>query len=205
MTHPFGSQKLADASAVSTSRRTIASRSAAPPSTPPTDPPSSPGPSPSGGSPLAPPFTQQQAAANLAVLLTQSASDRQAVNTAYNDVVQCGPNVTNDAQTFQTAATSHRQLLNELAKLPGLSALPQTMTQDLSTAWQASISADDDFAKWAQDQVAGGCSAASRSDPNYAAADEPDLQATNSKTAFVRLWNPLAQAYGMQTYAQSDL
>jgi hypothetical protein len=209
MTHPFGRQKLADASAVSAARRTIASRPAASPSAPPTGAPtgaaSSPVPSPSGASPLASPFTQQQAAVNLAALLTQSASDRQAVNTAYNDVIQCGPNMTNDAQTFQAAATSHRQLLNELARLPGRSALPPTMTQDLSTAWQASISADDDFAQWAQDQVTGGCSAASLSDPSYAAADEPDVQATNSKTAFVQLWNPLAQAYGMQTYAQSDL
>jgi hypothetical protein len=65
--------------------------------------------------------------------------------------------------------------------------------------------ADDDFARWAQDQVTSGCSAASTSDPNYAAADEPDLQATSSKTAFVQLWNPLAQAYGLATYAQSDL
>jgi hypothetical protein len=142
---------------------------------------------------------------NLAALLTQSVSNRQAVNAAYNDVSQCGPSLAQDVQTFQAAAASHRRLLSELAKMPGMVALPQAMVRDLSSAWQASASADDDFAKWAQDQVANGCSSASQSDPNYVAADGPDVQATTSKAAFVQLWNPLAQAYGLKTYSQSDL
>jgi hypothetical protein len=190
MAHPFGRQKLAAASSVSTPQHPAASQSPASPSA---------GPS----SSLTP--STQQAAVALAALLAQSVSDRLAVNAAYNDVSQCGPSLTQDVQTFQTAATSHRQLLSELATMPGLSALPQAMTQDLSSGWQASASADDDFAKWAQDQVTNGCSSANQSDPNYAAADGPDVQATNSKTAFVQLWNPLAQAYGLKTYSQSDL
>jgi hypothetical protein len=138
-------------------------------------------------------------------MLAQSEIDRQAVNAAYNDVGQCGPDLTQDIQTFRTAAASHDQLLNRLAGMPGLSALPQTMVQDLSSAWQASATADGDFARWAQDQVANGCSPDNQSDPNYAAANGPDLQATRSKTAFVQLWNPLAQSYGLQTYRQSNL
>jgi hypothetical protein len=202
MAHPFGRQRLAAASSVPASRPANASLSAESPSAgPSTSPPPPPGSSPSGTSP----FTRQQAAVNLAALLAQSAGDRQGVNAAYNDVSQCGPTLTQDVLTLQTAAASHRQLLSELAQMPGASALPQGMLRDLSGAWQASASADADFTKWAQDEVENGCSPASQSDPNYAAADGPDIQATTSKTAFVQLWNPLAQAYGLQTYAQSDL
>jgi hypothetical protein len=203
MAHPFGRQKLAAASSVSASRRATASRSPESPSAgPSTSPgPPSPGSAPSGTSP----FTQQQAAVNLATLLARSADARQTVNAAYSDVNQCGPSLAQDVQAFQAAATSHRQLLSELANMPGMSALPQAMVRDLSSAWQASASADADFAQWAQDEVENGCSPASQSDPNYAAADGPDVQATASKTAFVQLWNPIAQAAGLTTYAQSDL
>ena len=75
------------------------------------------------------------------------------------------------------------------------------MLGDLESAWQASASADDDYAKWAQGEV-GGCSAGNESDPNYMAATVPNLQATASKKDFVRLWNPLARNYGLATYQQ---
>ena len=132
-------------------------------------------------------------------------SDRQAVNAAYNDVLQCGSSLAQDVTAFQNAATSHRQLLAQLAQMPGQSALSQPMLSDLSSAWQASASADDDFARWAQDQVTSGCSANNQSDPNFQAANGPDEQATVSKQAFLRLWNPLAQAYGLPTYQQNEL
>jgi hypothetical protein len=135
-------------------------------------------------------------------VLARSATDREAVDSAYNDVRQCGPNLAQAATTFRTAAASHRQLLDELGQITGRASLPQPMLADLTSAWQASASADQDFARWAQDQIAGGCSADNESDPNFLAADEPDLQATAGKTAFVRLWNPVARAYGLTTYRQ---
>jgi hypothetical protein len=158
--------------------------------------------SPASQSPAAP--TEQQAAAGVASLLAQSASNRAAIDAAYNDVLQCGPNLAADAQAFQNAETAHQQFLSDLTQLPGRSLLPQAMLSDLVTAWQASASADGDFAQWAEDQVSDGCTADDQSDPNFAAADTPDLQATASKTAFVRRWNPLARAYGLPTYQQNQ-
>ena len=58
-------------------------------------------------------------------------------------------------------------------------------------------SADSDYARWAQDQLADGCTSGGQSDPGYTAASAPNQQATASKTAFVRLWNPLAKTYGL--------
>ena len=148
---------------------------------------------------------QQEAADSLATLLGQSISDRSTVNDAYNDVMQCGPNLNQDVQTFQDAVTSRQRLMSQLTDLPSQAALPQAMLQDLSGAWQASAQADGDYAEWAQDQVSGGCTVNSTSDPNYAAANDPNIQATTDKTAFTSLWNPLAAQYGLTEYQQNNL
>jgi hypothetical protein len=159
--------------------------------------------SPTGSSGTAAP--ERQAAVSLSALLSQSGSDRDQVNAAFNDVGQCGPDLAQDVQTFQDAAASHKQLLSQLDSVPGLQSLPQPMITDLRTAWQSSASADSDFALWAQDQLGDGCSPDNQTDPNYVAANGPDLQATASKTAFAQLWNPLATSYGLPTYSQGDL
>ena len=132
-------------------------------------------------------------------------TDRSSVNAAYNDVLQCGPNLTQDAQTFSNAATSRQRLLSQLASMPGRPALPSQLLGDLTTAWQASIKADTDLAAWAQDQASGTCTPNSQSDPHFQAANGPDLQATAAKKAFTNLWNPLASTYGLTTYKQGDL
>jgi len=147
----------------------------------------------------------QQAASSLAALLAQSVTDRNAVNAAYHDVQTCGSNLAQDVQTFQSAAASRKQLLDELSGMPGRAALSQPMLADLTSAWQASLKADDDFAKWAQDQVSAGCSPNNQSDPHYKAAYGPDVQATVSKKAFIRLWNSVAQTYSLTTYRQGQL
>jgi zinc ribbon protein len=156
-------------------------------------------------SPSPSPSPTQQAAARLAALLAQSVTDRSEVNNAYNDVGNCGPDLAQDVRTFKLAAASRSQLLSQLASMPGRSALPQQMLGDLASAWQASKKVDNDYAAWAQDQVSGGCSASSQSDPHFLAATGPNQQATAGKTAFVQLWNPLAQTYGLTTYQQDEL
>ncbi len=132
-------------------------------------------------------------------------TDRNAVNAAYNGVKACGPSLPQDVQTFRHAATSRIRLLSQLGGLPGRSALSSQMLGDLTSAWRASIAADDDFAAWAKDQVKQGCSASNQSDPHFVAANGPDLQATASKKAFIRLWNPVAVKYGLMRYKQNEL
>jgi hypothetical protein len=148
---------------------------------------------------------QEQAASNLATLLGQSVSDRSAVNGAYNDVLQCGSDLDQDAQVFQNAASARQQLLSQLADLPSQSALSSAMIQDLSSAWQESAQVDSDYVQWAQDQVNNGCTTSSTYDPSYVAAEGPNNQATADKTAFASQWNPLAAQYGLTQYQQGDL
>jgi hypothetical protein len=161
-----------------------------------------PTPTPTGASSASSP---QQAAASLGALLAQSVADRGAVNRAYNDVKACGPNLAGDVQTFRHAATSRTQLLGKLASMPGRSVLSPQMLSDLTSAWQASVTADDDFAAWAKDQVKHGCSPSNQLDPHFVAANGPDLRATASKRAFIRLWNPVAQSDGLTPYKQNQL
>ena len=169
------------------------------PRPPATQSPATPSGSPTSATPSV--LLQQQAAHHLAELLAQSAEDRSSVRRAVNDVGQCG-NPNQDEATFLNAARSRRQLLSQLA--PMRSALPGRMLRLLSSAWQASIQADDDFAKWAKDQVSSSC-ASGWSDPFAQAATGPDNQATTYKRAFTQMWNPLARRYQLTVYQPGKL
>jgi hypothetical protein len=149
--------------------------------------------------------TQEQAAQNLAGLLSQSVSDRSAIVAAVKDVNNCGSNVNQDSQTFQSAATSRQNLLNQLASLPGGAALPSNMLAALNSAWQNSIRADQDFAKWAQDESASCTAGSETTDTNAVAATGPDNQATTDKQTFVGIWNPIATEYQLTTYQWNQL
>ena len=138
-------------------------------------------------------------------MLAQSASDRNAVNNAYHDVLACGSGLAQDAQAFRQAAASRKQLLSQLGTLPGSSALSAQMVRDLSGAWQASYQADQDLAHWADDENAKGCTSNDTSDSSYQAAVGPDNQATADKTAFVGIWNTIASRYGLTTYQEDQL
>ena len=148
--------------------------------------------------------TQVKAATALSGLLTQSAAEHAGVNKAVADVGACGQNLAQDPQIFSQAAADRHALLTKLARLPGRSTLSPVMIADLNGAWQASATLDADLAKWAQDQV-GNCQKTDLDDPNYTATLPLDGQATNDKTAFVKLWNPLAQEDALPTWQPVQL
>jgi hypothetical protein len=106
---------------------------------------------------------------------------------------------------FSQAASARQALLGKLAALPGRSALPAPMLQDLTLAWQASDEADQDFAKWTQDEIAQGCSTNDRSDANFTAATGPDGEATKYKKAFAALWTSIATQYSLPAYQYNQL
>jgi hypothetical protein len=85
------------------------------------------------------------------------------------------------------------------------SALPARMLQSLTTAWQASITADQDYAQWAQDAVTKGCRKNNHTNSHFKAAQGPDVQATTQKQVFVGQWNPIATKYGLSTYRWYNL
>jgi hypothetical protein len=149
--------------------------------------------------------TEQAAAQSLSRLLAQSASDRTAINNAFNDVNACGSGLSQDAQAFRQAAGSRQRLMSQLSTLQASSVLPAQMLKDLSGAWQASYQADQDYANWADDENSEGCTSNDTSDSYYQAATEPDDRATTDKEAFVGAWNTIAGRYGLTTYQQDQL
>jgi hypothetical protein len=152
-----------------------------------------------------PPPAEQQAASRLATLLAQSTSDRSSTVNAVNDLSSCGPGLSQDQQTLENSAASRQQLLSQLASLPGRSALLAQMLKDLTNAWQESVTADQDLARWAQDESSQGCSQNDQEDPNYAAATDPDNRARADKIAFVGQWDPIAVKYGLTPYQWDQL
>jgi hypothetical protein len=83
--------------------------------------------------------------------------------------------------------------------------LPAAMLRELTGAWQASATVDEDLGKWAQDEVSNGCNQNDHTDANFEASNTPDVQATNDKNAFVAQWNPIAAKYGLTRYSTSQL
>ena len=149
--------------------------------------------------------SRRQAAQDLAALLAQSGTDRAAVTQAFSTVADCSPGLSQAKAVFSNAASSHQALLGKLAALADRSALPASMLQDLTTAWQASGEADQDFANWTQDEISHGCSTDYQSDASYQAATVPDHQATQDKKAFVALWTAIANEYGLPSYQYNQI
>jgi hypothetical protein len=149
--------------------------------------------------------SRRQAAQDLAELLAQSGTDRAAITQAFSAVADCSPGLSQDETTFSTAASSRQALLAKLAALPDRSALPASMLQDLTTAWQASGQADQDLANWTRDEIAHGCSTDYRSDASYQASAGPDKQATTDKKAFAALWAAIANEYGLASYQYNQI
>jgi hypothetical protein len=151
------------------------------------------------------PAQQRAAAVALAALLARSVTDRGAIVNADVDASHCGPALSHDPQAFRSGARSRQLLVRQLMSLPGRAALPARMVQALGSAWRASITVDQDLARWAQDEAAQGCKQGNPADPNLRASNGPDEQATAGKTAFVSMWNPIAAKYGLTSYQTSQL
>jgi hypothetical protein len=195
VTHPFRHPALSE---TASTRPTATTSASAGPAT------ASGAASPAVSSP-APAVTEQQAATHVATMLAQSVSDRAAIISAAGGVGSCGPNLAAAPKVFGDAASSRQSLLASLTALPGRAALPPALVSDLTQAWQASIAADQAYAKWANDEITQGCVKDDTNDPGYRATITPNLNATKYKTAFVAQWNPIAAQDGLKQYQQGQL
>jgi hypothetical protein len=205
LTHPFsrgGQRPAAGAStgATTSAGSTAGAGSGGTASASPATSPSPPAPSPS-----APAGTERQAATGVASMLAQSVSDRSAISGAAADVAGCGPDLARDPKVFDDAASSRQALVARLSTLAGRATLPAALVSDLTQAWQASISADRAYARWATDELGHGCVVNDTGDPGYQATVTPNSRATMDKTAFTSQWNPVAARYGLTRYHPGEL
>ncbi|MFF9059911.1 hypothetical protein ACF09K_14660 [Streptomyces sp. NPDC014882] len=143
---------------------------------------------------------KQQAIA-LDELLADSGSSRATVISAVADVKRCG-NLAKAAADLREAAKQRTGLVTSLSGL-AVDRLPEhaALTAALTKAWQASASADDHYAAWA-DQVAADrgklCKKGqARATGRTQEANRASGTASAQKTQAAKLWNAIAKTYGL--------
>jgi hypothetical protein len=132
-------------------------------------------------------------------LLADSGNSRNSVIKAVGNIKTC-TNLGQAATDLRDAAAQRNELVTRLGelsvdKLPGHEAL----TASLTKAWQASASADDHYAAWA-DQTAGkkGCrKGQARPTGQTQAGNAASGTASAEKTKAAKLWNTIATKYGL--------
>ncbi|MFG3101768.1 hypothetical protein ACGFZL_14815 [Streptomyces sp. NPDC048182] len=153
---------------------------------------------PSASASAAPDPVREQAVA-LDKLLADSGSSRAAVIKAVSDVKGCD-SLSGAAKDLRDAAGQRAGLVTSLSKL-SVDKLPNhtELTQALTKAWQASASADNHYAAWA-DQTAGkgGCrKGQAKVTGQTQAGNRASGTASKEKTRASGLWNGIAKRYGL--------
>jgi hypothetical protein len=148
-------------------------------------------------SPAADPAKAQ--AVELDKLLADSGGSRASVIRAVGNVRQCD-NLGQAASDLRAAAKQRGDLVTRLGKL-SVDKLPNNaeLTASLTKAWQASASADNHYAAWA-DQVGGkrGCHKGhAKPTGQTQAGDRASVTASAEKSKAAGLWNAIAQKYGL--------
>ncbi|MGW2044987.1 hypothetical protein ACWCPF_07360 [Streptomyces sp. NPDC001858] len=143
---------------------------------------------------------EQQAVA-LDKLLADSGDSRASVISAVADVKACG-NLAQAATDLRDAAKQRTDLVTSLAALK-VDELPDhaALTTALTKAWQASASADNHYAAWA-DQVAAtkkkSCKkGTARATAETQAGNRDSGTASTQKSQAAKLWNAIAKTYGL--------
>ncbi|MFG2772031.1 hypothetical protein [Streptomyces sp. NPDC048350] len=141
-------------------------------------------------------------------LLADSNNSRDAVIRSVESIKQC-KNLDQAATDLRDAAGQRRGLVTRLQgltvdKLPDSAALTAALTK----AWQASASADDHYAAWA-DQVKGNkklCKGGkARGTSHTVEAGKKSSDATIAKREAASLWNPTADKFGLSKRTPTQL
>lgn len=140
-------------------------------------------------------------------LLADSNNSRDSVINAVENVKACN-NLDQAASDLRDAAKQRSELVTRLSGL-SVDKLPNNaqLTAALNSAWQASASADNHYAAWA-DQVKGkkGCRKGhARSTGQTAAANQASGTATAQKVKAAKLWNSIASTYGLTRRTTTQL
>ncbi|MET7287876.1 hypothetical protein [Streptomyces sp. NPDC005573] len=167
------------------------SKPAASVSSPATQPSSAP---PAGADPA------KQQAVDLDRLLADSGGSRASVIRAVGNIKQCD-NLDQAAADLRSAAKQRADLVTRLGqlsvdKLPGNAELSASLTR----AWQASASADNHYAAWADQAGHGkkGCPHGhARPTGQTQAGDQASVTASAQKAKAAGLWNAIAGKYGL--------
>ncbi|MGW2018425.1 hypothetical protein [Streptomyces sp. NPDC001927] len=141
-------------------------------------------------------------------LLADSNNSRDAVIRSVEAIKEC-KNLDQAAADLRDAAGQRRALVTRLQGLT-IDKLPSNadLNTELTKAWQASASADDHYAAWA-DQVKGNkklCKGGkARGTSHTVEAGKKSSDATIAKRKAAALWNPTAEKYGLSKRTPTQL
>ncbi|MFF2627493.1 hypothetical protein ACFVUN_17190 [Kitasatospora griseola] len=157
-----------------------------------------------GGDGAVSPAMKAQAQAMSDLLGTASASRSSVVN-AVTAVGKC--QTLPDAQAALTAAASQRQdLLKKLGDLKvDQLADGAKLVEQLQKAWQASSTADSEYALWAGDMVAGCDAGKAKDNDHYRNGNTASGSATTAKEQAAGLWGAIASKTGLPNKGASEL
>lgn len=163
-------------------------------------------PSASGGDEAAADPAEPQAE-ELDKLLAESNDSRAAVISAVESIKTC-KNLDKAVSDLQGAADQRRDLVARLKELT-IDKLPQhgELSASLTKAWQASASADDHYATWAEEAKSKkGCKGGkARTTKAAQEGNHASGEATAAKRKASDLWNGIASKYGLTERAPTEL
>lgn len=146
-------------------------------------------------------------AVELDKLLADSNNSRDAVIGAVADIRGC-EKLDNAAKSLRDAARQRGELVTRLQKV-AVDKLPNNarLTAELTKAWQASASADNHYAAWAdQSGKDKGCKHGhARRTQDAAQGDRASGEATLAKKQAAGLWNAIAGKYGLTKRSSAQL
>jgi protein kinase-like protein len=170
----------------------------------PTTPTASHTPSPTPSSSTGSATLASRQASAVSNLLVSSAATRKALEGAVSEVRNCS-RLRSATRRIQTVVTQRSTEYRRASALPMATlANGAAVKSDLLTALRTSLDADRDYLTWARQQMASGCTPAGQSSA-YNAAFSADQQAGAAKQAFVQVWNPVADKYGVPPESPGDI
>ncbi|WP_433610151.1 hypothetical protein ACQP2P_40340 [Dactylosporangium sp. CA-139114] len=142
-------------------------------------------------------------AAAVDALLDASVASRTKLNAAIDLVGKCTL-FDKAIADMQTVGTERQSQIDSVTRFD-LSAIPEgeQVRSMLKESLGFSLAADRSYVPWGQAQQASGCGGGGESD--YQEAQNQSKNATDAKTRFLGVWNPVASRYGLRQRQVTDI
>ncbi|HEX4863789.1 MAG TPA: hypothetical protein VFV02_06940 [Acidimicrobiales bacterium] len=142
-------------------------------------------------------------------IIDQTGTGRQKVVAAIDSVQSCTMTPADGQAAIAEVVTERQRGMTQLRRLDAsASTAPadRSVVQSLMAVIDDSVQADQDYAAWMGDVGSGqpSCRVPPMNDANFAAGQIFSAKADSDKEVFVRAWNPLAGAAGLNTYNPQD-
>jgi len=146
----------------------------------------------------------QAEAVNHLLLISERSRSRWNSNVLVSNVSQC-INIASDVSQIQQIANQRSSEFNQATMLrTNAIASGGTLKSQLMRALRISLTIDNDYLKWAEQQQDSGCTVGTNS-TYYQQATALNDQATSDKQMFVDTWDPVATKYGLTQFQAGDI